>query len=179
MQIEPRIYLTPESAPDRNRLTLASVVLARAGVRLMELETGFTIGIWSDLDSADLRAAIGNFHPDGPPPIRYLDGPGIPPRFKLRRVAGRTCPDWGRDEIGGDHPLPGEPFSPEPEPGRIGSADELVVRLAGSASRTPSEAPSACRSLAGSLRPTSEERWVRETADKAFAEHRKLQAAKV
>jgi len=88
----PKIEAGPDPASGQAKLTLASGVLARAGVRLMQLETGFTVGVWSDLDSAELRAAIRVFHPDGPPPIRNLDGPGMPDKFKARRVAGEPVP---------------------------------------------------------------------------------------
>jgi hypothetical protein len=81
--------------------------LARAGVRLTQLETGFTIGVWSDLDSAALRAAIQAFHPDGMPPIRYLDGAGIPDRFKLRCVPGEPVPMNVRAAM---EQAPGEPW---------------------------------------------------------------------
>jgi hypothetical protein len=81
--------ILPES--DRAKLTLASSVLGRAGVRLMELETGFTVGVWSDLDSAELRAAIRVFHPDGVPSIRYLDS-DVPMKYKSRRVPGAPVP---------------------------------------------------------------------------------------
>jgi hypothetical protein len=58
----------------------------------MALGTGFTIGIWSDLDSPELRAAIQVFDRGTMPPIRYLDGAGVPPRFKVRRVPGEPVP---------------------------------------------------------------------------------------
>ena len=58
----------------------------------MEIDGRFTIGIWSDLDSPTLRAAIRVFHPDEMPPVRYLDGAGIPDRFKLRSVPGDPVP---------------------------------------------------------------------------------------
>jgi hypothetical protein len=58
----------------------------------MEIDGVFTIGIWSDLDSPTLRDAIRVFHPEGMPPVRYLDGAGIPPRFKLRSVPGDPVP---------------------------------------------------------------------------------------
>jgi hypothetical protein len=78
--------------PDPDDLVRASRVLADAGVRLMVLDGSFTVGIWSDLDSPALRDALRVFHSDGMPPVRYLDGAGIPPRFKLRSVPGDPVP---------------------------------------------------------------------------------------
>jgi hypothetical protein len=58
----------------------------------MEIDGTFTIGIWSDLDSLDLRDAIRVFHPEGMPPVRYLHGADIPLRFKQRTVPGDPVP---------------------------------------------------------------------------------------
>jgi hypothetical protein len=54
-----------------------------AGVRNMAVEVGATIGVWSDLDGirAPIRA-LGSDHV----PVGHLDGPGIPTRYKPRRV---------------------------------------------------------------------------------------------
>src|SRR5215469_17965917 len=81
---EPEIRERPEpevEEPGTDELARASRLLSEAGVRLMEINGVFTVGIWSDLDSPALRAAIRMFHDSGMPPIRYLDGPGIPPEF--------------------------------------------------------------------------------------------------
>ena len=40
------------------------------------------IGIWSDLDGPEIRAALQE--------VGYLDGPGIPPPYSTRRVAGEA-----------------------------------------------------------------------------------------
>ena len=69
----------------------AHTVLGSVGVRLMELDGVFTVGIWSDLDSAKLRAALAIFGSDTAL-VRYLDGVGIPDRYKLRRVPGKSVP---------------------------------------------------------------------------------------
>jgi len=53
------------------------VVLAKAGIRLMRLDGVDMIGVWSDLDSPELRAALRTFG-SGALPVRYLDGDGIP-----------------------------------------------------------------------------------------------------
>ena len=69
----------------------ASAVLNRAGVRIMALEGGATIGVWSDLDGPEVRAALRTFGSDRLP-VRYLDGAGVPMRYKLRRVEGEPVP---------------------------------------------------------------------------------------
>lgn len=73
--------------PDRVELVSASTVLNRAGVRIMALEDGATIGVWSDLDGPEVRAALRTLELDRLP-VRYLDGAGVPLRYKLRRVEG-------------------------------------------------------------------------------------------
>jgi hypothetical protein len=77
--------------PDPEQLAHASGVLAAAGVRLMELDGATTVGLWSDLDGPDVRAALRTFRSERLP-VRYLDGFGIPARYKLRRVAGEPVP---------------------------------------------------------------------------------------
>jgi hypothetical protein len=66
-------------------------VLNRAGVRIMALEGGATIGVWSDLDGPEVRAALRTFGSDGLP-VRYLDGAGVPMHYKARRVEGEPVP---------------------------------------------------------------------------------------
>jgi hypothetical protein len=68
-------------------------VLNRAGCRLMRLETGFTVGVWSDLDSPQIRAALHVLALDRLP-IAYLDG-DVPEKFKTRKVAGESVPPNG------------------------------------------------------------------------------------
>ena len=80
-----------EAGPDTAELAGASVVLNRAGARIMALEGGVTIGVWSDLDGPEVRAALRTFG-WGALPTRYLDGAGIPMRHKLRRVEGEPVP---------------------------------------------------------------------------------------
>lgn len=80
-----------EPRPDPAKLACASDVLKRAGVRIMALEGGVTIGVWSDLDGPEVRAALRAFGSDRLA-IRYLDGAGIPMRYKLRRVEGEPVP---------------------------------------------------------------------------------------
>jgi hypothetical protein len=69
----------------------ASVVLKNAGMRLMELEGGTTVGLWSDLDGPDVRAALRIFE-SYLLPVRYLDGSRVPMRYKVRRVHGEPVP---------------------------------------------------------------------------------------
>jgi hypothetical protein len=76
--------------PPQGQIDRAGEILASAGMRLMELEGVTTVGLWSDLDSPQVRAAIAAFHPGGIL-VRYLDG-DVPMRFKLRRVPGEPVP---------------------------------------------------------------------------------------
>jgi hypothetical protein len=80
-----------EARPDPAELARASAVLNRAGVRIMALEGGATIGVWSDLDGPEVRAALCTFGSDALP-VRYLDGAGVPTRYKARRVEGEPVP---------------------------------------------------------------------------------------
>jgi hypothetical protein len=66
-------------------------LLNQAGVRIMRLEGEVTTGLWSDLDGSKIRAALYSFGLDCRP-IRYLDGPGVPTRYKVRRVKGEPVP---------------------------------------------------------------------------------------
>ena len=79
------------AGPDPAELARASAILSRAGVRIMALEGGATIGLWSDLDGPEVRAALRTFGSDRLP-VRYLDGAGVPMRYKLRRVKGEPVP---------------------------------------------------------------------------------------
>jgi len=54
----------------------------------MLMPEGLTIGIWSDLDCASIRAAL-QILGKRDMPVRYLDGSGIPTRFKVRQVSGK------------------------------------------------------------------------------------------
>lgn len=77
--------------PDRVALARASAVLRQVGVRILHLDGATTIGLWSDLDGPDVRAALRVFGSNRLP-IRYLDGTRIPMRYKLRRVKGEPVP---------------------------------------------------------------------------------------
>jgi hypothetical protein len=69
----------------------AHTVLAKAGVRLMELNGVFTVGVWAHRDSPKIRTALRCFH-DEDPPVVYLDGSAVPNRYKPTRLAGEPVP---------------------------------------------------------------------------------------
>jgi hypothetical protein len=66
-------------------------ILNRAGCRLMPIESVLTVGVWSDLDSPQIRAALRRVGSDRLP-LRYLDGGGIPEQYKFRGVEGEPVP---------------------------------------------------------------------------------------
>jgi hypothetical protein len=80
-----------EASPDPADLARASTVLNRTGVRIMALEDGAAIGVWADLDGPEIRAALSILELDRLP-IRFLDGDGIPMRYRQRRVPGEPVP---------------------------------------------------------------------------------------
>ena len=80
-----------EAKPDPAELAHASAVLNQTGVRIMPLGGGATIGVWSDLDGPEVRAALRVFGFDRLP-LRYLDGAGVPMRYKVRRAEGEPVP---------------------------------------------------------------------------------------
>jgi hypothetical protein len=86
---------THQLEPAGQDLGHATALLNQAEVRIVRLETGAAIGIWSDLDSPSIRNALRVLGM-AELPIRYLDGPDIPLRYKLRRVPGEPVPDYVR-----------------------------------------------------------------------------------
>src|SRR5215831_17491244 len=88
----------PEPEPTAQELAWASAIFARTGVRLISLDGQLHIGVWSDLDSPAVRAAIAIFHPEGVPVI-YLDGPLTPMKYRLRRVSGEPVAALIREEM--------------------------------------------------------------------------------
>jgi hypothetical protein len=86
------------SSPDPAELGHASAVLSRAGVRIMALEDGAAIGVWSDLDGPEIRAALGILGLSRLP-VRYLDGSGIAVRYEVRRMEGEPVPMSALDEM--------------------------------------------------------------------------------
>lgn len=89
----PEIGAVPDAAAAR-----AISLLNRSGVRIMALEGGPIIGIWSDLDGPSIRAALRTLGMAGVP-IRYLDLVSVPARFKLRRAQGEPVPTNIRMEM--------------------------------------------------------------------------------
>jgi len=82
---------SPEIETETEHARSARRLLNRAGVRIMILENGATIGVWSDLDGPEIRAALrtlGNVYL----PVRYLDGAGVPIRYKARSGEGEAVP---------------------------------------------------------------------------------------
>jgi hypothetical protein len=82
---------TPE--PTVEELTRAGAVLRQAGIRLMRLVGADAVGVWSDLDSPAIRSAL-RILGSCELPVLYLDGPGVPLRYKLRRVSGEPVPEY-------------------------------------------------------------------------------------
>lgn len=82
---------SPEIGSETEQAGTARRLLNRAGVRIMILESGATIGLWSDLDGPDIRAAVSTLGLAGLP-VRYLDGTGVPIRYKVRRTGGEPVP---------------------------------------------------------------------------------------
>ncbi len=62
-------------------------VLNRAGVRIMRLVEGTTIGVWNDSDGPEIRGALRTLKMDCLP-VRHLDGDGIPSKYKYRKIDG-------------------------------------------------------------------------------------------
>lgn len=66
----------------------ARALLGRIGARLVIFRAGdLAIGVWSDLDSAAVRAAIGALGLDELP-VLYLDSERCPAHYKIRHVPG-------------------------------------------------------------------------------------------
>jgi hypothetical protein len=80
-----------ESEPGQAEQDRARSILNGKEVRFMALEGGETIGLWSDLDGLEIRCALRLGGLDRLP-VCYLDGAGVPARFKLRRVEGEPVP---------------------------------------------------------------------------------------
>ena len=97
---------SPEIEVDPAELTRASAVLNRAGVRIMTLDGGATIGVWSDLDGQEVRAALHSFGL-GRLSVCYLDGPQVPMLYKVRHVDGEPVP---MNVLGAMERHPAEPW---------------------------------------------------------------------
>jgi hypothetical protein len=77
--------------PDLVEAGRETALLNQAAVRIMRLDGIFTIGVWSDLNNGEIRQALRTLKLASLP-VRYLDGAGIPARYKLRRVDGKPVP---------------------------------------------------------------------------------------
>lgn len=77
--------------PEAAESARAAALLNRAGVRIMALAAGATIGVWSDLDGPEIRTGLRILGFERLP-VRYLDGAGVPMRYKVRRVEGEPVP---------------------------------------------------------------------------------------
>jgi len=83
--------VSPEEEPGSDALSWAGAVYMLNGVRLLVLDGQAVIGLWSDLDGPHIRRAMEIFH-NQDIPVRYLDGPGIPARYKARTMKGTPVP---------------------------------------------------------------------------------------
>jgi hypothetical protein len=57
----------------------------------MTLESGEGIGVWSDTDGPEVQSALAAYGWSDIP-VRYLDGAGVPMRYKLGRVECEPVP---------------------------------------------------------------------------------------
>jgi hypothetical protein len=89
------------AATDSQVALEARRILNRTGVRIMEIDGEMVVGIWSDLDGPDTRRALEVLRKQDWP-VRYLDGPEIPDRYKLRTVTGepRYAPALSASPVG-------------------------------------------------------------------------------
>jgi hypothetical protein len=69
----------------------AMALLNGIGARAVWVGPAVYIGLWSDLDSPQLRSTIRTLGWDEYS-VMYLDSSGVPPRYKVRRVAGDCVP---------------------------------------------------------------------------------------
>jgi hypothetical protein len=78
--------------PDPAEQERAVDFLNRTGVRMIFVERELErIGLWSDLDSPDIRDALRTVDL-ARIPVAYLDGSNIPVKYKTRTVAGEPVP---------------------------------------------------------------------------------------
>lgn len=83
--------MAPAEEPTEALLAWAGEILKLNGVRHFFIDGRPVNGIWSDLDGPHIREAlriVGNKDIE----VRYLDGPGIPMRFKARTMKGQPVP---------------------------------------------------------------------------------------
>jgi hypothetical protein len=74
--------------PRAEKQELALALMNASGSRIVALEAGTRcVGVWSDQDGPHIRAALHVLGMDGLE-VRYLDGPNVPLRYKVRKVPG-------------------------------------------------------------------------------------------
>ena len=71
---------------------MARASLARSGVRFLSIDGAAVAGVWSDRDGPEVRDALRDLGA-GSLPVVYLDGPGVPVRWKGRAVPGDPVPE--------------------------------------------------------------------------------------
>jgi hypothetical protein len=69
----------------------ANSLLNREGVRILDLEVGLAIGVWSDRDGPHIREALRLVGLEELP-VQYLDGDNVPDMYKDRDVDGEPVP---------------------------------------------------------------------------------------
>ena len=79
------VFGTPSLRAEGPRLEVNSVLK-------VVLDGALLVGIWSDLDGQEIRTALSIVGIIAP--VRYLDGEGIPDRYRLRAVPGEPTPRW-------------------------------------------------------------------------------------
>lgn len=89
--------LARERQPGELDAGAAVDVLNLAGVRVWREGAAYFIGLWSDLDTPEVRVALTAAGVGGLP-VRHLDGDGVPERMKRRdipeRAAGVSWAAW-------------------------------------------------------------------------------------
>jgi hypothetical protein len=81
----------PESDAENSVVVGARGALNRAGVRSFLVNGVRHIGLWSDMDSAEIRAALRSLGHELLSVV-YLDGAGVPLTYKARNVEGEPVP---------------------------------------------------------------------------------------
>lgn len=64
-------------------------LLNQVGACLMKLSDSYAVGVWVETDSPDLRRALEILRLDHLP-VRFLEDPDIPQRYKVRRHKPET-----------------------------------------------------------------------------------------
>jgi hypothetical protein len=80
-----------EAGAYATELAGARSILKKFGVRIMSAAQSVSVGVWSDLDGPELRAALADVKLDRLP-LRYLDSRGVPLPYKVRAVEGDPIP---------------------------------------------------------------------------------------